>query len=145
MAGAPTTSLGPTRRRGDTVDGDSDNALMSAAEVALVRELEACDVRLRLLNCMEGRARGDSLVRELQARRDEAEQQLGKIRSKGRITRRPPERSDAHVSLGGSSAPPPGAAAESGEHDGAPNTGPPTKARRPRHKTSAPSPATAPG
>jgi hypothetical protein len=68
------------------VDGESTNTL-SGEELAILRELEACDVRLRLLACLEGQARGDGLVRDLQARRDEAEHLLSTLRSKGRRKR----------------------------------------------------------
>jgi hypothetical protein len=69
------------------VDSDGDNTLEGAAELALRRELEACDVRLRLLECLDGQARGDTLVRELQLRREEAELELRKLRSKSRHSR----------------------------------------------------------
>jgi hypothetical protein len=69
------------------VDGKSTNT-PSGEELAILRELEACDVRLRLHACLEGETRGNGLVGELQARRDEAEQLLNKLRAKGRRRKR---------------------------------------------------------
>jgi hypothetical protein len=47
----------------------------------LVREIEACDVRLRLLPPADGSALDESFRRELEQRRDEAAARLGQTRT----------------------------------------------------------------
>jgi hypothetical protein len=54
---------------------------MSGEEVALRRELEACQVRLRLLNSLEGRSRSESFMRELLEHRADVEHRLGQLDS----------------------------------------------------------------
>jgi hypothetical protein len=125
------------------MDTDSDNATVSDREVALRRELEACEVRLRLLNTPEGHARAGSLLREFQVRRDAAETRLGKLlleeNPAAATTGKSPEPSAAHSSDACSPAPPPNAAEATTDHTTAPSapSAPPAKPRRTRRTSPA--------
>ena len=122
------------------MDTDSTNVIVSDHELALLRELEACEVRLRLLNTAEGHARAGSLLREFQMRRDAAETRLRKFRATGNpatMTSQPAEASAADVS---DARPPALAPDPPADHDRAASKQSSTtaKPRRARRKSTAP-------
>jgi hypothetical protein len=65
-------------------EGDRESAFIGGEELVLLREIEKCEVRLRLLRCGDGLARGETLVREVIARREHAQRRLDDLRSNGR-------------------------------------------------------------
>lgn len=64
-------------------EGERQDALTSGDELVLLREIEQCEVRLRLLRCGDGLARAENLLREVIARREQAWQRLDELRSNG--------------------------------------------------------------
>jgi hypothetical protein len=64
-------------------EGDNESAFIGDEELVLLREIEKCDVRLRLLSCGDGLARAQTLLREFIARREHALQRLDELRSNG--------------------------------------------------------------
>jgi hypothetical protein len=64
-------------------EGEQDRAPDRAEELVLLREIEKCDVRLRLLTGGDGLARAQTLLREFIARRERARQRLNELRSNG--------------------------------------------------------------
>ena len=61
---------------GNVAKKKADRAETSEQRNRLLREIERCDVRLRLLNCLEGHAHGKTLQGELLAHRTEVEKLL---------------------------------------------------------------------
>jgi len=70
-------------RRLPPTHGSNRQTSADEERLTLAREIEACDVRLRLLPPFESNDRDESFRRELQQRRDDAAARLMRARSPG--------------------------------------------------------------